>query len=203
MASWVLSVFRDRSQFLMVTLFNTMVRSKLEYCCPVWNPAKVQDIQAIENIQRQFTRKISSCKDLDYWERLKKLNILSLQRRRERYMIIHVWKMLHDKAPNNINMTFYQHERHGVRATVPSYNNKAQKLVATVYDDSFGVKAARLWNLLPKSLNEGKTLELFKIGLSSFFSKIPDTPPVVGYSPCNKNSLLDWCSEGVLSGRRT
>ena len=94
MASWVLSVFRDRSPFLMLTLFKSMVRSKLEYCCPVWNPSKVWDIHAIENIQRQFTRKISSCKDIGYWERLKKLDLLSLQRRRERYMIIHVWKML-------------------------------------------------------------------------------------------------------------
>ena len=73
MASWVLSVFRDRTQFLMVTLFKSMVRSKLEYCCPLWNPSKISDIQAIESIQRQFTRRITSCKDLDYWERLKKL----------------------------------------------------------------------------------------------------------------------------------
>ena len=203
MASWVLSVFRDRSPFLMLTLFKSMVRSKLEYCCPVWNPSKVWDIQAIENIQRQFTRKISSCKDIGYWERLKKLDLLSLQRRRERYMIIHVWKMLNDKAPNNIGMTFYQHERHGFRANVPSYNYKAQKSVASAYDDSFGIKAARLWNILPRIVNEQKTLDSLKISLSCFLEKFPDTPPVPGYSPCNRNSLLDWCSEGILSGRRT
>ena len=54
MTSWVLSVFRDRSRFLMLTLFKTMVRSKLEYCCPVWNPDKISDIEleAIESIQR-------------------------------------------------------------------------------------------------------------------------------------------------------
>ena len=38
MAAWVLSVFRDRSILVMMTLYKTMVRSKLEYCCPVWNP---------------------------------------------------------------------------------------------------------------------------------------------------------------------
>ena len=46
MASWVFSVFRDRSPFLMLTLFKTMVRSRLEYCCPVWNPSKITDIEA-------------------------------------------------------------------------------------------------------------------------------------------------------------
>ena len=30
MAAWILSVFRDRSQFLILTLFKTMVRSESE-----------------------------------------------------------------------------------------------------------------------------------------------------------------------------
>ena len=47
MASWV---FSDRSPFLMLTLFKTMVRSRLEYCCPVWNPSKITDIEAIERL---------------------------------------------------------------------------------------------------------------------------------------------------------
>ena len=58
MASWVLSVFRNRSPLLMLTLFKTMVRSKLEYCCPVWNPRKIRDIKSIESIQRNFKRRI-------------------------------------------------------------------------------------------------------------------------------------------------
>ena len=70
MTSWVLSVFRDRSRFLMLTLYKTMVRSKLEYYCPVWNPDKISDIEAIESIQRHYTRRISGCQNLDYWERL-------------------------------------------------------------------------------------------------------------------------------------
>ncbi len=44
MAAWVLSAFRDRSQTTMLTLYKSMVRSKLEYCCPVWNPAGIIDI---------------------------------------------------------------------------------------------------------------------------------------------------------------
>ncbi len=84
MAAWTLSAFRDRSQLVMLTLYKSMVRSKLEYCCPVWNPVKIMEIQKLENVQRAFTRKIEGCKDLQYWERLKKLKLMSLQRRRER-----------------------------------------------------------------------------------------------------------------------
>ena len=194
-ASWVLSVFRDRSQLLMTTLFKTIVRSKLEYCCPLWDPAKVGEILAIESVQRSFTRKISSCRALHYWDRLKKLNLLSLQRRRERYTIIHTWKMLHDLAPNDIGMKFYTSDRLGTRVTVPKFNNKAQRSVATGYDNSFAVKAARLWNILPKDVNQQNTLDGLKVALGSFISKFPDTPPVPGYTSVNRNSLLDWMNE--------
>ena len=88
MASWVLGTFKDRSKFTMTLLFKSMVRSRLEYCSALWNPHKVQDIGTLEAIQRSFTRRISGCKDMDYWERLKYFNLPSLQRRRERHIII-------------------------------------------------------------------------------------------------------------------
>ena len=84
-----------------------MVRSKLEYCSPVWNPARIIDIQKLETVQRSFTRKVLGCSEITYWERLKKLGIMSLQRRRERYCIIHVWKILNEQAPNDVGFQFY------------------------------------------------------------------------------------------------
>ena len=139
MAAWVLGTFRDRSALTMTTLYKSMVRSKLEYCCPVWDPPKITDIQAIETVQRQFTRRISGLKDLDYWERLKKLKIMSLQRRRERYSIIQVWKILNGLSPNSTDMKFDNSDRLGVRAKLPSFNHKAQTSVSSAYDSSFGV----------------------------------------------------------------
>ncbi len=59
-------------------IFKTLVRSKLEYCFPLWNPCKISDIQTIENVQKQFTRKICGMSNSNYWERLEKLKILSL-----------------------------------------------------------------------------------------------------------------------------
>lgn len=191
-AAWVLSVFRTRSPVLMLTLFKTMVRSKLEYCCPVWDPSKIEDIREIENMQRNFTRKISGCKDLNYWERLLKLNLMSLQRRRERYIIIHTWKIANGDAPNDIGMIFKTNKRLGIKAVVPGLFTKAQSSVATHYHNSFGVKATRLWNLLPKRVNESTSLDSLKVGLGEFLSSFPDTPPTRGYTAVNNNSLLEW-----------
>ena len=166
----------------MLTLYKSMVRSKLEYCCPVWTPSKVSDIQSLENVQRNFTRKVVGCGDLDYWDRLKKLNLMSLQRRRERYCIIHTWNILQNQAPNDINLNFHSHNRHGVKITQPPLNNKAQASVRTDYENSFKIKAARLWNLLPRNVNTQITLDTFKAAL--------------GYTAANRNSLLDWRMEG-------
>ena len=116
MASWILGAFWDRSVLTMMTLCKSLVRSKTEYCCPLWNPSKITDIQTVENIQKQFTKKIAGLSELDHWQRLEKLKLLSLQRRRERYTIMHTWKIVNDQAPNNIDMSFYSTARLGVRA---------------------------------------------------------------------------------------
>jgi hypothetical protein len=72
-----------------------------------------------------------------------------------------------------------------------------------MYDTSFAVLGPMLWNLIPANVSSGKDLEDFKIELNKdFLSKMPDKPPVKGYSCENNNSLLEWCSSGaLLSGR--
>ena len=106
MLGWVLSVFKDRSQLTMLTLFKSMVRSKLEYSCPLWDPSSLSDIKQLEQIQRLFTSKIYGCKNMTYWDRLKHLKLQSLQRRRERYIIIHTWKILNNITDNDVGITF-------------------------------------------------------------------------------------------------
>ena len=84
-AAWVLSVFHTRSPEIMLTLYKSMVRSLLEYCSPLWNPSKISDIQELESVQKAFTARIAGVQSTHYWDRLKELSLMSLQRRRERY----------------------------------------------------------------------------------------------------------------------
>ena len=67
-----------------------MVRSLIEYCSPLWNPVKISAIQELESVQKVFTSKISGMTELNYWDRLRQLTLMSLQRRRERYIILHI-----------------------------------------------------------------------------------------------------------------
>ena len=66
-ASWVLSVFHTRSTTIMLTLYKSMFRSLVEYCCPLWHPSKISDIQELESVQKTFISRITGMKELHYY----------------------------------------------------------------------------------------------------------------------------------------
>ena len=191
-AAWVLSAFKTRDKMTLMTLYKSLVRSHLEYCCPLWSTSKRADIQELEGVQRTFTAKIGSVRHLNYWERLKALNLMSLQRRRERYIIIHLWKVLHGKCPNDINIRFSATSRHGQRAVVPRLSKLCSQHNQTLFDSSFAVVGPRLWNMIPAKLHSIEDMAQFKSLLTAFVNSFPDEPPVLGYSTRNGNSLMEW-----------
>ena len=97
---WVLRVFQSRKHSLMLDLLKSLVILLHEWYCQLWNPWKAKDIQAIEAIQRTFSYKITEVQHLNYWERLYKLKLYSLQFRRERYIIIYIRKITQHMVPN-------------------------------------------------------------------------------------------------------
>ena len=159
-----------------------MVQSLLEYCCPLWSPTKVTDIQELERVQKIFTTKIAGMSDLNYWERLKKLSLFSLQRRRERYIILHMWKILNSKTSNDLSNL----------AKIPLCKRNSSAFHWTAYERSFAVMGSKLWNCIPYNLNSIQNMDLFKMRFTGFLMSVPDTPPVRGYTPTNSNSLLCW-----------
>ena len=48
--------FTDRSKETIIPLCKSLVRSHLEYCCPIWNPHYIKDIQLVEGVQRHATK---------------------------------------------------------------------------------------------------------------------------------------------------
>ena len=84
----VMRTFRRRSRFLMVTVWKTIIQPKLDYCSQLWSPSDQFNITRLESVMRNFTSKIDGCEGLNYWERLHRLQLLSQERRRERYQLI-------------------------------------------------------------------------------------------------------------------
>ena len=147
MANWVISVFCDgykAIKHVMLTLFQTMLRIILEYSCPVLSLLLWSAIKKLERLQRAFTRHITGCKGLGYWDRLKFLGLMSLQRRR--YISIHVWKILKGLAPNDISSYSEHNIRLGTRCNIPHLPRNAPVFANSIYDKSFAVTDPKLWN---------------------------------------------------------
>ena len=198
--NWILRTFKSRSSNVILFLFKTFVIPKLEYGCQVWSPYLKKDIIRVESLQKTLTSKIEGLDGLNYHQRLKHLKLYSMQRRRERYIMITMWKIYKEFIPNHMKLDFYQTPRFGAKAR-RKYNNAARGHIHTVRFHNFTSLGPALFNLIPKFIKEKNSMDSFKHHLDIFLQKIPDCPPSPGYVCVNNNSIVDWAQiRGVLAG---
>ena len=90
--------FKYLDSEMFKTLYKTLIRPHLEYASPVWSPITKYEIQRIESVQRRATKLVPEITRLSYSERLKHLNLPTLQYRRVRQDLL----LLYNYAHNNI-----------------------------------------------------------------------------------------------------
>jgi hypothetical protein len=190
MAAWILSIFSTRDSEVMLTLLKSLVRPRVEYCCPLWDPRKIGDIIHLEQVQRQFTAQIKDIKHMSYYDRLRKLKLMSLQRRRERYCILHLHKIIYKTVKSDLSITTNYSARRGLFVTIPPINKYTKARFQTLRDDFFTISASRLFNSLPKHIRDEEKFEPFKSKLTKYLLCIPDCPPISGES--SSNSVLQY-----------
>jgi len=76
-----------------ISLYKVFVRSHLEYAESVWNPHYLYLIDDLEKVQKQATKILRQCRRLNYWQRLKFLNLPTLAFRRNRGDMIEVYSI--------------------------------------------------------------------------------------------------------------
>ena len=217
-AGWALRVFRSREETLMLTLLKSLIRHSLEYCSPLWFPTDQANISTIEKVQRSFTRRVSGLQGLNYWERLQKLNLYSLERRRERYIILYIWKSWHNLVPD-LGLSVQSFDKvYGLffalprLPTVPGSSHVSKLLQRSIF-----YQGVRLFNSLPRHLRMGAketeektndthcspdtvensaedepSLSKYKEDLDKYLQRIPDQPTVPGLPrSADSNSIID------------
>ena len=140
--------------------YTTYVRPILEYACNVWNPQLKGDIDSIESVQRYFTKK--ACQRCripfsSYSDRLKKLNMETLEYRRLYNDILFTYKLTH----NLLNLNPYNTRRHKYQLHIQIPKNQREQ-------HSFSNRIVGPWNRLPPSLFIPDCLNLFVHKLKQF-----------------------------------
>ena len=169
-SSTILRTFEYRNPTFLCHLFNVYVRPILEYASPVWNPFLVKDIAVIESVQRRFTSRLPGMLSVAYSDRLRRLNLTSLEYRRTRTDLILVFKNPHGFTclqPNalftlNTNSTTRGHRW---KITVPTSSHESQK-------SFFVARIIPLWNSLDDELMASASLERFANYLDICLPKI-------------------------------
>ena len=116
---WVMRSFRSRSRLVMITVWKSLIQSKLDFNSQLWSPNDQGTINRIESVARHFTSKISGMEGKDYWERLQSLDLFSQERRRERSSIIFLWKVSIGLV-KGYSVTFVTSDRRGLLITASS-----------------------------------------------------------------------------------
>lgn len=81
-ANLILRCFVCNDTSVLLRAYLTYVRPILEYNSVVWSPNLKCEIDALERVQRRFTKRLRGMNALSYTERLAKLELLTLELRR-------------------------------------------------------------------------------------------------------------------------
>ena len=199
LVGWSMRSFRRRSKLVMMTIWKSLIQSKLDYCSQLWSPSEQGSISKLESVSRNFTARISGLETADYWDRLKILKMYSQERRRERYRIIFVWKVLQGLV-QGYPISSRQSPRRGRLVDVAKFCSSAPAAVKKAREASLSVHGAKLFNLLPRHIRDISTgtTDQFKRELDSWLECVPDQPTTQGRQRAAKtNSMIDqvaYCS---------
>ena len=132
----------------MMTLFKSLVLTRLDYGSQLWSPHLVKHIDQLEKNQISFTKHITGMQSLEYSERLVSLKLYSLQRRRERYCIIYVWKIIEGLVPIFSKPIVCSYSQRRGSSCIISHVNMGR--FGSLAYNSFRWRAIRLFNAMPK-----------------------------------------------------
>jgi len=192
--------FQTRQADHLLPVYKALIQSRLDYCSVLWTPKRVTPLRLIEKVQSSFTRRLiiegQRGSDLDYWQRLKRLKLFSVQRRHERYAAIYVWKIRHGIV-HNPGLEFENSARRGTWCKVPRHSSRQR-------EESFLVWGPKVFNSLPKDIRDFtvdidcvRPIEKFKKKLDLFLKDIPDKPNM-GQDYTRRMDVVD-----IYSGRRS
>ena len=154
----------DKDTFPLV--YKGQVRPHLEYRNIIWHPHYVADIIKVESVQRRATKLIPGFQDKTYEERLKELNLYSMEYRRKRGDMIQVYKILNqmDRIEPSTLFTMSQNTTRGHSKKI--FKQRFEKELRKF---TFSQRVVDDWNSLTEDIVSSESLNTFKSRLDKYW----------------------------------
>jgi len=162
-ANLILRAFESRDVCLLLRAFLVYVRPLLEYNSVLWSPCTIKDIQAIENVQRRFTKRLHGLKSFTYQERLIRLSISSLELRRLHADLILTYKILFGHVDLDVNLFEFCSAVSTRGHQFKLYKHRTNHSARSSF---FCERIINVWNSLPSSVNF-RSINTFKQSIGS------------------------------------
>ncbi len=156
----------NRTDKVILQLYLALVRPHLDYAVQFWCPAYKMDIHSLESVQRRMTKMIHSIRNLPYEERLKRLNLHSLERRRVRGDLIEVYKWMTGINKGDIGSILIVNQENRTRNN--GFKLDKFKFKREIGKNWFGNRVVDEWNKLPNEIITAKTVSSFKNRLDKY-----------------------------------
>jgi hypothetical protein len=160
----LMKCFVSRDTTTLLKAFKVYVRPILEYCSSVWCPYLIKDIEAIESVQRRFTKHLRGLWNVPYEERLKKVKLDRLDVRRLRLDLILTFKILFGLTSLNPDQ-FFQLAPSTVSTRGHGYKLYMPNVCTNIRKHFFCSRVLQSWNNLPSDIINFSSLKLFKSSL--------------------------------------
>ena len=157
----VSTTFRNFNHQRFAILYQSLVRPLLEFCSPVWSPSFKTLSNSIEKIQKRATKLIPGLRNLSYSERLRSLRLDTLEFRRKRESLIHLYKI--NRNPLLCNSLLSFRPRTGTRGH--AYVLMNERCHAPSRRNFLTNRVRSVWNDLPPGSVNSPTLNQFKNSL--------------------------------------
>ena len=154
-------------------IYTAFVRPHLEYGQVVWSPHLVKNIIMLENVQVRATKLIDGFANLEYTDRLKKLNLPTLVFRRKRGDMIEIYKHFHTYDKSTISPTFHPRNRTSRQHNYQLHTPMPKDGKRGLQSNSFYNRTASTWNNLPREVVETKHVNGFKNALDRYWLDDP------------------------------
>ena len=152
-------------------IYNALVQPHFDYCSIVWGNCGKTLSEKLQKLQNRAARILtSSSYDADAGYLLQQLGWKDLIAQRQIQVALMVFKALNDLVPDYLSSMFTERSTPGY-VLRDSTNKLNVPLPRTNYlKKSFSYRGATLWNSLPCSLRQVKSLNHFKQLLNDHFS---------------------------------